>query len=52
MMLIHVSVEQCLILCGLVAYRDAMVGSLSTEHKKRVTIAVELSAKVGPTVPT
>lgn len=39
------SVEKCLELCGLEVYRDAMVGSLSTEHKKRTTIAIELAAK-------
>ncbi|KAF9479336.1 pleiotropic drug resistance ABC transporter [Pholiota conissans] len=38
-------VEKCLEMCGLVAYADASVGSLSIEHKKRTTIAVELAAK-------
>ena len=42
---IFVSVEKCLEMCGLVAYADASVGSLSIEHKKRTTIAVELAAK-------
>jgi ATP-binding cassette subfamily G (WHITE) protein 2 (SNQ2) len=40
-----ISVEKCLEMCGLVAYADASVGSLSIEHKKRTTIAVELAAK-------
>ncbi len=34
-------------MCGLEAYADAVVGSLSIEHRKRTTIAVELAAKVG-----
>ncbi|PPR00573.1 hypothetical protein CVT24_005458 [Panaeolus cyanescens] len=38
-------VEKCLEMCGLTEYADAMVGSLSIEHKKRTTIAVELAAK-------
>ncbi|KAF8960414.1 pleiotropic drug resistance ABC transporter [Flammula alnicola] len=38
-------VEKCLEMCGLEAYADASVGSLSIEHKKRTTIAVELAAK-------
>ncbi|KAF8156049.1 pleiotropic drug resistance ABC transporter [Crassisporium funariophilum] len=38
-------VEKCLEMCGLEAYADATVGSLSIEHKKRTTIAVELAAK-------
>ena len=33
-------------MCGLVDYAEAAVGSLSTEHQKRTTIAVELAAKV------
>ena len=33
-------------MCGLEAYADAIVGSLDVEHKKRVTIGVELAAKV------
>lgn len=42
---VFISVEKCLEMCGLVAYADASVGSLSIEHKKRTTIAVELAAK-------
>ncbi|KAG6819856.1 hypothetical protein H0H93_007942, partial [Arthromyces matolae] len=37
--------EKCLKMCGLEAYGDAIVGSLSVEHRKRTTIAVELAAK-------
>lgn len=33
-------------MCGLEAYADASVGSLSIEHRKRTTIGVELAAKV------
>lgn len=36
-------------MCGLERYANASVGSLSTEHKKRTTIGVELAAKVCPT---
>lgn len=39
------SVETCLKMCGLESHADAIVGSLSVEHKKRTTIAVELAAK-------
>ncbi|KAK0192729.1 pleiotropic drug resistance ABC transporter [Armillaria mellea] len=38
-------VEKCIKMCGLEAYADAVVGSLSIEHRKRTTIAVELAAK-------
>ncbi|KAJ2929810.1 hypothetical protein H1R20_g7294, partial [Candolleomyces eurysporus] len=38
-------VEKCLQICGLEEYADAAVGSLSVEHRKRTTIAVELAAK-------
>ena len=38
-------VETCLKMCGLEAHADAVVGSLSVEHRKRTTIAVELAAK-------
>ncbi|THH30475.1 hypothetical protein EUX98_g3698 [Antrodiella citrinella] len=38
-------VEECLKMCGLEAYADAIVGSLSVEHRKRTTIGVELAAK-------
>lgn len=41
-------VEQCLIMCGLENYADAIVGSLGVEHRKRTTIGVELAAKVSP----
>lgn len=33
-------------MCGLDAYKDAVVGSLGVEMKKRTTIGVELAAKV------
>lgn len=39
------SVETCLKMCGLENYADAIVGTLSVEHKKRTTIGVELAAK-------
>ncbi|KAK7045764.1 ATP-binding cassette transporter snq2 [Paramarasmius palmivorus] len=38
-------VEKCLKLCGLEAFRDAAIGSLNVENRKRTTIAVELAAK-------
>ena len=38
-------VEKCLLMCGLEKYADAIVGSLGVEHRKRLTIAVELAAK-------
>ncbi|KIP01968.1 hypothetical protein PHLGIDRAFT_130987 [Phlebiopsis gigantea 11061_1 CR5-6] len=38
-------VEQCLKMCGLEAYADAVVGSLNVENRKRTTIGVELAAK-------
>ncbi|TFK31616.1 pleiotropic drug resistance ABC transporter [Crucibulum laeve] len=37
--------DQCLKMCGLEAYGDAMVGSLGVEYRKRTTIGVELAAK-------
>ena len=40
------SAENCLKMCGLEAFGDAMVGSLGVEHRKRTTIGVELAAKV------
>lgn len=40
------SAEQCLKMCGLEAWGDAIVGSLGVEHRKRTTIGVELAAKV------
>jgi len=33
-------------MCGLQAFAEVIVGSLGVEHKKRLTIAVELAAKV------
>ena len=33
-------------MCGLDGYKDAIVGSLSVEMKKRTAIGVELAAKV------
>ena len=33
-------------MCGLQAFSDVIAGSLGVEHKKRLTIAVELAAKV------
>ncbi len=33
-------------MCGLEEYADASVGSLGVEQRKRITIAVELAAKV------
>ncbi|KAG2033358.1 pleiotropic drug resistance ABC transporter [Suillus americanus] len=38
-------VDKCLIMCGIENYADAIVGSLSVEHRKRTTIGVELAAK-------
>ncbi|KAG2118374.1 ABC-2 type transporter-domain-containing protein [Suillus clintonianus] len=38
-------VDKCLQMCGLEEYADAIIGSLGVEHRKRTTIAVELSAK-------
>ncbi|KIY71652.1 pleiotropic drug resistance ABC transporter [Cylindrobasidium torrendii FP15055 ss-10] len=38
-------VEQCLKMCGLEQFADAVVGTLSVEAKKRTTIGVELAAK-------
>ena len=38
-------VEKCLLMCGLEKYADAIVGTLGVEHRKRLTIAVELAAK-------
>ncbi|KIJ59863.1 hypothetical protein HYDPIDRAFT_99818, partial [Hydnomerulius pinastri MD-312] len=38
-------VDQCLKMCGLEDYADAIVGTLCMEHRKRTTIAVELVAK-------
>ncbi|THU77874.1 hypothetical protein K435DRAFT_812067 [Dendrothele bispora CBS 962.96] len=40
------SVDQCLETCGLEAFRDATVGSLNVENRKRTTIGVELAAKL------
>ena len=38
-------VEKCLLMCGLEMYADAIVGTLGSEQRKRLTIAVELAAK-------
>ena len=38
-------VDRCLLMCGLEKYADAVVGTLGVEHRKRLTIAVELAAK-------
>jgi ATP-binding cassette subfamily G (WHITE) protein 2 (SNQ2) len=38
-------VEECLAMCGLTAYADAIIGTLGVEHRKRTTIGVELAAK-------
>jgi len=40
------SVDKCLTMCGLQAFAQVIVGSLGVEQKKRLTIAVELAAKV------
>jgi ATP-binding cassette, subfamily G (WHITE), member 2, SNQ2 len=37
--------DKCLLMCGLEKYTDAIVGTLGVEHRKRLTIAVELAAK-------
>lgn len=44
--LAFISVDTCIELCGLGPYRNAAVGSLGIENRKRTTIAVELAAKV------
>ena len=46
------SVDKCLSMCGLHAYAQVIVGSLGVEQKKRLTIAVELAAKVRSTLNT
>lgn len=38
-------VDKCLVMCGLQAFASVIVSSLGVEHKKRLTIAVELAAK-------
>ena len=38
--------NKCLKMCGLEDFADAMVYSLGTELRKRLTIGVELAAKV------
>ena len=40
------SVEEVLKMCGLERLADAQIGSLGMEKQKRVTIGVELAAKV------
>ena len=37
--------EKCILMCGLEKYADAIAGTLGVEHRKRLTIAVELAAK-------
>ena len=37
--------DKCILMCGLEKYADAIVGTLGVEHRKRLTIAVELAAK-------
>ena len=39
------STDECLRMCGLEDFADAIVGSLGVEPRKRTTIAVELAAK-------
>ena len=39
-------------MCGLEAFAQVIVGSLGVEQKKRLTIAVELAAKVCSTPNT
>jgi len=43
------SVDKCLQMCGLWAQKDALIGSLGVEFRKRTTIGVELAAKVSQT---
>ena len=40
--------NKCLAMCGLRAYSDPTVGPLGVKYRKRLTIAVELTAKVRP----
>lgn len=49
-LIVVTSVDTCLKMCGLEPFRDAIVGSLGVEHRKRTTIGVELAAKVGSIV--
>jgi hypothetical protein len=42
----HTSVETCIAMCGLQNQSDAIISTLGVEHRKRLTIAVELAAKV------
>lgn len=37
--------QKCLVMCGLESHAEAIVGTLGVEHRKRLTIAVELAAK-------
>lgn len=41
-----ISVEECIQMCGLEPYADAIVGTLGCEQLKRTTVGVELVAKV------
>lgn len=38
-------VEKCLSACGSEKYVDAIVGALGVEHRKRLSIGVELAAE-------
>ncbi|KAL0563795.1 ATP-binding cassette transporter snq2, partial [Marasmius crinis-equi] len=38
-------VDKCLKICGLWRFKDAIIGTLNAENRKRTTIAVELAAK-------
>jgi len=38
-------------MCGLGNHADAIIGTLSAEHRKRTTIGVELAAKVNASQP-
>lgn len=40
------SVDECLTMCGLNDYSEAIIGTLGVEQRRRVTIGVELVAKV------
>ena len=41
-------VEICLLMCGLEKYADAIVGTLGSKQRKKLTITVELAAKSKP----
>ena len=44
----EVYVEICLLMCGLEKYADAIVGTLGSKQRKRLTITVELATKSKP----